>query len=140
MAAILAVIGYLTQGIFNIYPLIFTFSLTLFGLVILIGIEYFKRIREKRFFEKAPFNEIKSRTIETTKVQRSKFDFPKTQRIMELNGQKFAVEYYDDFFKFPISDVLLIYNQTNMDIEPIVINYKRKKYSGTELLNEISCV
>ena len=57
---------------------------------------------------------------------------------MELDGNKYAVEYYDDLFKIPIPGVLLIFNQSKPDSEPIFINYKERKYSETELLSEIT--
>jgi len=56
---------------------------------------------------------------------------------MELDGNEYAVEYYDDIFKVPIPDVLLIYNRTKPELDPIIINYKEKKYNEAELLNEI---
>ena len=56
---------------------------------------------------------------------------------MKLDGMEYAVEYYDDIFKVSIPGVLLIYNQTKPELEPLTIRYKEKDYTGSELLNEI---
>ena len=120
-----------------IYPSLFAIGMTVFGLLTLIGIELLKQFREKRFFQKSPYNQIEKRTSRKLQIIRSKYDFPKTQRIMELDGNEYAVEYYDDILKVPFPGVLLIFNQTEPDIEPILINYKERKYSETELLSEI---
>lgn len=120
-----------------IYPLLFAFGMTIFGILTSIGIEFLKQLREKKFFQKTPFDEIEKRTLKKTKIIYSKYDFPKTQRIIKLDGNEYSVEYYDDIFKVPFSGVLLIYNRTEPELEPILINYKKKKYNETELLNEI---
>lgn len=120
-----------------IYPSFFAFGMTIFGVLTLCGVEFLKQLRESRFFKKTPYDQIEKRTLKKTKIIRSKYDFPKTQRIMELDGNEYVVEYFDDIFKVPISGVLMIYNQTNPELEPILINYKEKKYSETELLNKI---
>lgn len=123
-----------------IYPFLFVLGMTIFGLSTLIGIDYYKTIRENRFFSRTPFNEIEKRTIRKIKVSHSKYEFPKTQRIINLDGVEYAVEYYDDIFKIPISDVLLVYDLRNNEFEPKIIYYKKKKYTKAELLEEISGV
>jgi len=138
IAALICIFGRFVESWTNlIYPSLFAIGMTVFGLLTLIGIELLKQFREKRFFQKSPYNQIEKRTSKKLKITRSKYDFPKTQRIMELDGNKYAVEYYDDVFKIPISGVLLIFNQSEPDSEPILINYKERKYSDTELLSEI---
>lgn len=138
ITALICVFGGFVESWTNlIYPSLFSSGMTVFGLLTLIGIELLKQLREKRFFQKSPYSQIEKRTLKKIQVIRSKYDFPKTQRIMELDGNEYAVEYYDDFFKVPISGILLIFNQTELDLEPILINYKERKYSETELLNEI---
>jgi len=120
-----------------IYPLGFAIGTTIFGILTLFGIDYLKELRENRFFKREPYNEIERRTIKKIKIHHSKYDYPKTQRIIELDREEYAIEYYDDFFKIPISDVLLVYNLTKKKVEPNIINYKTKKYNRTELLNAI---
>jgi hypothetical protein len=120
-----------------IYPTIFAFGMTIFGLLTLIGIEFLKRVRENKFFKKSPYDQIEKLTYKKIKKPLSKYDFPKTQRIMKLDGMEYAVEYYDDIFKVSIPGVLLIYNQTKPELEPLTIRYKEKDYTGSELLNEI---
>ena len=138
IATLICIFGGFVKSWTNlIYPSLFAIGMTIFGLVTSIGIELLKQFREKRFFQKSPYHQIEKRTLKKTQVIRSKYDFAKTQRIMELDGNKYAVEYYDDIFKIPIPGVLLIYNQTESDLEPILINYKEKKYNETELLNKI---
>ncbi|APY06882.1 hypothetical protein BWZ20_00580 [Winogradskyella sp. J14-2] len=138
IAALICIFGGFVKSWTNlIYPSLFAIGMTVFGLLTLIGIELLKQFREKRFFQKTPYNQIEKRTLKKIQVIRSKYDFPKTQRIIELDGNEYAVEYYDDIFKMPIPGVLLIYNQTELDLEPILINYKEKKYNETELLSKI---
>jgi len=121
-----------------IYPIIFTISLTIFGLLTIIIINYLKKYRENRFFKKEPYSEINKRTIEFRKVTKSKYDFSRTQRIIEIGGKRFIIEYYDDFFKLPISDVLLAFNESKPENEPKVINYKKNNYELNEILEIIS--
>lgn len=138
IATLICIFGGFVENWTNlIYPSLFVIGMTVFGLMTSIAIELLKQFREKRFFQKPPFNQIEKLTLKKTQVIRSKYDFPKTQRIMELDGNKYGVEYYDDIFKVPISDVLLIFNHVEPDLEPILINYKERKYNETELLNEI---
>lgn len=121
-----------------IYPILFTISMTIFGLMTLFLINYFKKYREIRFFKKEPYSEINKRTIEFRNVTKSKYDFSQTQRIIEIRGKRFMIEYYDDFFKLPISDVLLVFNESEPQKEPKVINYKKKKYELNEIFEIIS--
>lgn len=129
--------GFIESWVNLIYPSFFAIGMTAFGLLTLIGIELLKQFREKRFFQKSPYNQIEKRTSKKLQIIRSKYDFPKTQRIMKLDGNVYGVEYYDNIFKIPISRVLLIFNQTEPDLEPILINYKEREYSEIELFNEI---
>jgi len=46
-----------------IYPSLFVIGMTIFGLLTLIGIELLKQFREKRFFQKPPYNQIEKRTL-----------------------------------------------------------------------------
>ena len=139
IATLICIFGGFVENWTNlIYPSLFAIGMTVFGLITLIGIELLKQFREKRFFQKSPYNQIEKRTSKKLRIKRSKYDFPKIQRIMELDGNKYAVEYYDDLFKIPIPGVLLIFNQSKPDSEPIFINYKERKYSETELLSEIT--
>ena len=138
IATLICIFGGFVESWKNlIYPTLFAFGMTLFGILVLIGIEFLKHSRENKFFKKSPYNQIEKRTLKKTKVVRSKYDFPKTQRIMELDGKKYAVEYYDDIFRMPVYGVLLIFNQTEANLEPILINYKEKKYNKNELLSKI---
>jgi len=121
-----------------IYPILFTISMTIFGLMTLFLINYFKKYREIRFFKKEPYSEINKRTIEFRNVTKSKYDFSQTQRIIEIRGKRFMIEYYDDFFKLPISDVLLVFNESEPQKEPKVINDKKKKYELNEIFEIIS--
>ena len=121
-----------------IYPIIFIISLTIFGLLTIIAINYLKKYRENRFFKKEPYSEINNRTIEFRKVTKSKYDFSQTQRIIEIDGKRFIIEYYDDFFKLPISDVLLAFKESEPENEPKVINYKKNNYELNEILKIIS--
>ncbi|WP_290700357.1 hypothetical protein [Lacinutrix sp.] len=120
-----------------IYPTLFVTGLTTFCLFVLISIDFLKKMRENRFFKKEPYNQIDKKTVKKRTIVNSKYDFPKTQRIIKLDGNEYAIEYYDDFFKIPISDVLLVYNLTDSRLEPISINYKEKKYSDIELFDAI---
>ena len=129
--------GFVESWVNLIYPSLFAIGMTAFGLLILIGIELLKQFREKRFFQKPPYNQIEKRTSKKSQIIRSKYDFPKTQGIMELDGNEYGVEYYDDIFKIPTPGVLLIFNQTEPDLEPILINYKEREYSEIELFSEI---
>jgi hypothetical protein len=138
LAILISIFGGFVKNWSNlIYPLFFAVGMTIFGILTLSGIEFLKQLRENRFFQKIPFDEIEKRTFKKTKIIYSKYDFPKTQRIIKLDGNEYSVEYYDDIFKMPFSGVLLIYNRTEPELEPILINYKKKKYNETELLNEI---
>jgi len=104
----------------------------------IIAINYLKKYRENRFFKKEPYSEINNRTIEFRKVTKSKYDFSQTQRIIEIDGKRFIIEYYDDFFKLPISDVLLAFKESEPENEPKVINYKKNNYELNEILKIIS--
>ena len=120
-----------------IYLIVFIISLTFFGLFTVILIDYLKKKRENRFFKKEPYSKLQKRTIEVRKVKKSKYDFEQIQRIIEINGERFAIEYYDDFFKLPISDVLLVFKESEPQNEPKVINYKKNNYSFNEILEII---
>jgi len=139
----LAIIFSIISGLYKnlnvlFYPIFFAIGMSFFGVITSVVIEYLKTLREKSFFSKIPFNEIEKRTIRKTKASYSKYEFPKTQRIIELNGKEFAIEYYDDLFKIPISDVLLVYNIKNMKSEPKIINYKKTKFNNFTLIDELS--
>ena len=120
------------------YMILFILTLTGFGIFVSVTIEYLILLREKRFFKKSPFSELEKRTIDLQYVQKNKYSFPKTQRIVEIANQKIAVEYYDDIFKVPFSDILIAYNLTNPLNEPVVLNYKKTNFNSSELL-EIIC-
>ncbi|CAM3826827.1 hypothetical protein FLGE108171_15910 [Flavobacterium gelidilacus] len=139
---ILAIAISLLSGLYKnlnnlIFPFFFVLGLSFFGILMLIIFENIKTLREKNFFSKIPFNEIEKRTIRKTKVSYSKYEFPKTQRIIELNGKELAIEYYDNFFKIPISDVLIIYDIKNLNSEPRIINYKKTKFNKLSLIKEL---
>ena len=103
----------------------------------MVIIDSIKKLREKNFFRKEPYNEIRKRTIEKNIVQYSKYDFPKTQRIIELENEKYAIEYFDDFFKLPISDVIVVKNLSEPNNQPFSINYTKNRFSRIELMDEI---
>ncbi|WP_203296737.1 hypothetical protein [Luteirhabdus pelagi] len=138
IATILTLYAVFTNSDYSlIYPILFTVGLTLFGTLTMVIIDSIKKLREKNFFRKEPYDEIRKRTIEKNIVQYSKYDFPKTQRIIELENEKYAIEYFDDIFKLSISDVIIVRNLSEPDNEPFSINYKKNRFSRIDLMNKI---
>ena len=141
LTVLISMAGYFTQGVIVLlYPIAFTITLTMFCTVVLFCFDYIKNQREKRFFSKDPFSEIEKRTIEKIQVFNSQYDFPKNVRIIQLDGKKYEVMYFDSFFRIPVSDVLVIQKLSEKESEPFILNYKTAKYSNAELLDLIRAI
>ena len=132
IALILWIIGYYYQGATGIfYPSMFVISLTFFALIVMIGIEYIRSVREARFFNKEPYKEITLRVSETKKVFHSKYEFLKIQRIIKNDNGIVTVEYHDGFCRFESDGALIIDNSKGRTI----IDYEKFTINRNELLD-----
>ncbi len=140
-ALIISLISFLTQGIIVIiHPIVLTFSLTIFCTLVSYIIYYIKEKREVKFFSKNPYSEIEKYMIEKKQVFQDKYDFPRNIRIIEIDSIIYEVLYFDDFFKVPVSNVLIINNILNKESEPYMLNYKKQKFTNSELLDLIKTI